>query len=50
VETISTWAAGGTDVFAYFNNDFDGHAVADAEWLAGALGVFGGRASFTSDD
>ena len=27
----------GTDVFAYFNNDYDGHAVVDAEWLRSRL-------------
>ena len=31
------WIDEGTDVFAYFNNDYDGHAVADAEWLAQRL-------------
>ena len=29
----------GKDVYAYFNNDYQGHAVTDAEWLATALGV-----------
>ena len=27
----------GTDVFAYFNNDYDGHAVADAAMLRNEL-------------
>jgi uncharacterized protein YecE (DUF72 family) len=27
----------GCDVFAYFNNDYEGHAVADARWLAKRL-------------
>jgi uncharacterized protein YecE (DUF72 family)/alkylated DNA nucleotide flippase Atl1 len=31
--TIRGWLDTGTDVFAYFNNDFEGHAVVDAEWL-----------------
>jgi len=31
------WLADGLDVYAYFNNDFDGHAVADAAWLAKRL-------------
>jgi uncharacterized protein YecE (DUF72 family) len=31
------WIDDGVDVFAYFNNDYDGHAVADAEWLAQRL-------------
>jgi uncharacterized protein YecE (DUF72 family) len=29
-ERIATWAADGVDVYAYFNNDVAGHAVADA--------------------
>jgi uncharacterized protein YecE (DUF72 family) len=29
--------ASGVDVFAYFNNDWHGNAVADATWLRGAL-------------
>ena len=29
----------GGDVYAYFNNDWYGHAVTDARWLASALGV-----------
>ena len=33
----SAWLDEGTDVYAYFNNDYDGHAVADATWLAGRL-------------
>jgi len=32
-ERITQWMDDGRDVFAYFNNDFDGHAVADARWL-----------------
>jgi uncharacterized protein YecE (DUF72 family) len=27
------WMDAGVDVFAYFNNDYDGNAVADAAWL-----------------
>lgn len=30
---IEAWAADGLDVHAYFNNDWHGAAVADAEWL-----------------
>lgn len=30
---LSEWIEEGTDVHAYFNNDWDAHAVADAEWL-----------------
>jgi uncharacterized protein YecE (DUF72 family) len=29
----------GKDVYAYFNNDHEAHAVADAAWLASELGV-----------
>jgi uncharacterized protein YecE (DUF72 family) len=32
-ERLTSWMDEGTDVFAYFNNDYDGHAVVDAEWL-----------------
>jgi uncharacterized protein YecE (DUF72 family) len=28
----------GGDVYCYFNNDYEGHAVADARWLAERLG------------
>jgi len=30
--------ADGNDVYCYFNNDIQGHAVADAEWMAHRLG------------
>ena len=30
---FSDWLADGHDVYAYFNNDYEGHAVADALWL-----------------
>lgn len=36
--TLREWLADGIDVWAYFNNDHEGHAVADAEWLQDALG------------
>ena len=32
-ERLAAWREAGRDVFAYFNNDFHGHAVADARWL-----------------
>jgi uncharacterized protein YecE (DUF72 family) len=32
-ERLTGWLDQGTDVFAYFNNDYDGHAMADAQWL-----------------
>jgi uncharacterized protein YecE (DUF72 family) len=28
----------GGDVYCYFNNDYEAHAVADATWLAARLG------------
>jgi uncharacterized protein YecE (DUF72 family) len=31
----------GGDVYCYFNNDYEGHAVADARWLAARLGDAG---------
>jgi uncharacterized protein YecE (DUF72 family) len=34
---LARWAGEGTDVYAYFNNDYDGHAVTDAEWLRAAI-------------
>lgn len=30
---LSAWLEEGCDVYAYFNNDFEGHAVEDAKWL-----------------
>ncbi len=30
---LQGWLDEGVDVFAYFNNDYEGHAVLDAEWL-----------------
>ena len=38
-ERLAAWMAEGADVYAYFNNDFEGHAVADAETLRRCLGV-----------
>ena len=31
------WLDDGCDVYAYFNNDWDGHAVTDATYLRAAL-------------
>ena len=31
------WLEEGCDVYAYFNNDYEGHAVADARWLSSSL-------------
>jgi uncharacterized protein YecE (DUF72 family) len=30
---LQAWLADGADVYAYFNNDYEGHAFADAAWL-----------------
>jgi uncharacterized protein YecE (DUF72 family) len=37
-ERIREWEAGSHDVYAYFNNDSDGHAVHNAETLRSLLG------------
>ena len=34
---LAAWLAQGLDVYAYFNNDYEGHAVTDARWLAERL-------------
>ena len=34
---LAAWMADGSDVYAYFNNDWYGHAVTDAAWLADRL-------------
>jgi uncharacterized protein YecE (DUF72 family) len=34
---LASWLDDGTDVYAYFNNDYEGHAVDDASWLAARL-------------
>ena len=39
----ATWLDEGCDVYAYFNNDYDGHAVADARWLRGPAHAGAGR-------
>ncbi|MPY95507.1 MAG: DUF72 domain-containing protein [Acidimicrobiia bacterium] len=36
-DRAATWLEDGCDVFAYFNNDHEGNAVADATWLAAQL-------------
>lgn len=38
---MDAWLAAGTDVYAYFNNDDDGHAVEDARWLRARLDAAG---------
>lgn len=35
---LQAWLDEGCDVYAYFNNDYQGHAVADAQWMAQRLG------------
>ncbi len=42
-ERMAAWLADGHDVFAYFNNDYQGFAVKDARWLADRLGAEGGE-------
>ena len=32
-QALSGWLSEGCDVYAYFNNDYHGHAVTDARWL-----------------
>jgi uncharacterized protein YecE (DUF72 family) len=34
---LREWLDAGVDVYAYFNNDYHGHAVEDAEWLRAHL-------------
>lgn len=36
---LDAWLDEGVDVYAYFNNDFEGFAVRDAEWLRDRLGA-----------
>ena len=36
-KTLTGWLSEGCDIYAYFNNDYEGHAVADAGWLAKRL-------------
>jgi uncharacterized protein YecE (DUF72 family) len=37
-ERLCEWLDDGVDVFAYFNNDWDGNAVRDATWLRDRIG------------
>jgi uncharacterized protein YecE (DUF72 family) len=32
-DRLTAWLESGCDVYAYFNNDYEGHAVTDAQWL-----------------
>jgi uncharacterized protein YecE (DUF72 family) len=36
-ERLGAWLDEGVDVYAYFNNDYDGAAVVDAQWLRARL-------------
>jgi uncharacterized protein YecE (DUF72 family) len=36
-DRLQRWLADGRDVYAYFNNDYEGHAVKDARWLRDRL-------------
>jgi uncharacterized protein YecE (DUF72 family) len=36
-DRLGAWVDDGCDVFAYFNNDYEGHAVVDATWLRARL-------------
>jgi uncharacterized protein YecE (DUF72 family) len=36
-ERLEAWLDEGCDLYAYFNNDYEGHAVADATWLRDRL-------------
>ena len=37
VRKLRTWTDAGVDVYAYFNNDYGGLAVADARWMRSKL-------------
>jgi uncharacterized protein YecE (DUF72 family) len=37
-QRLEAWLGEGCDVYAYFNNDWHGHAVTDARWLHERLG------------
>ena len=50
-ERLGQWLDAGHDVYAYFNNDYDGHAVQDAFWLRRpAAGARADRAQITAND
>ncbi|MEY2460065.1 MAG: hypothetical protein QOG30_1895 [Acidimicrobiaceae bacterium] len=36
-DRLQSWLDDGCDVYAYFNNDYEGHAVKDAQWLRDRL-------------
>jgi uncharacterized protein YecE (DUF72 family) len=37
-DRVAAWAEQGTDAYLYFNNDYGGAAVADAQWLRDRIG------------
>jgi uncharacterized protein YecE (DUF72 family) len=43
-DRFAGWLEGGTDVYAYFNNDYGGAAVRDAQWLQRRFGLCPDRA------
>jgi uncharacterized protein YecE (DUF72 family) len=36
-DRVASWAEQGVDAYVYFNNDFHGAAVEDAEWFRGRV-------------
>ena len=44
-DRLGSWLAEGTDVYAYFNNDYEGNAVADARRLRAQLDPAGAASS-----
>ena len=38
-ERTAEWSSRGIDVFIYFNNDMEGHAIKDAQTLKDLLGT-----------
>jgi uncharacterized protein YecE (DUF72 family) len=42
-DRLAAWLDDGCDVYTYFNNDYEGHAVQDARWLADRLGSLSRR-------
>jgi uncharacterized protein YecE (DUF72 family) len=36
-DRLAAWLDDGVDVYAYFNNDYQAHAIEDASWLRARL-------------